>query len=127
MDIFYLFIIFIAIEVFETNWQKAPTLYKLIQNNFLIFQKSIFLYFSLHLSFFYSIYLSLSMNNYNFLMLSILALKFFDISLKLSIMKKLANGEVIENILPYDVKLSFILRYLNVLIYPISFLLSSSL
>lgn len=127
MDILHLFVIFIAIEIFESNWQKAPTLYRLIENNFLVFQKSIFLYFSLHLSFFYLIYLSLSMDNYSFLMLSIFALKFFDITLKLSIMKKLAKGEAIENILPYDVKLSFVLRYLNVLIYPISFLLSSSL
>lgn len=127
MDILHLFVIFIAIEIFESNWQKAPTLYRLIENNFLVFQKSIFLYFSLHLSFFYLIYLSLSIDNYSFLMLSILALKFFDITLKLSIMKKLAKGEAIENILPYDVKLSFVLRYLNVLIYPISFLLSSSL
>ncbi|WP_198305206.1 hypothetical protein [Arcobacter vandammei] len=125
MDIIYLFIIFIAIELFETNWQKSDTLYGLLENNFLAFRKSIFLYFTLHLSFFYTIYLSLSLNNFGFWMSSILVLKFLDISLKLSIMKKLSNNLSIEQIIPFNANITPILRYLNVLIYPITFLLAT--
>lgn len=127
MEIIYLFFIFIAIELFETNWQKSNTLYGLLENNFVIFRKNLFLYFILHLSFFYSIFLSLTLNNFGFWMSSIIVLKFLDISLKLSIMKKLSNGLLLEEIIPFNANISPILRYLNVLIYPLSFLLATAL
>ena len=127
MEIIYLFFIFIAIELFETNWQKSDTLYGLLENNFLAFKKNIFFYFILHLSFFYSIFLSLTLNNFGFWMSSIIVLKFLDISLKLSIMKKLSNGLSLEEIIPFNTNISPILRYLNVLIYPLSFLFATAL
>lgn len=125
METIYFFIIFIAIELFETNWQKSSTLYGLLNNNFLVFKKNIFIYFLLHISFFYTIYLSINFNNFGFWMSSIIVLKFLDISLKLSIMKKLSNGFTIEQIIPFNANITPILRYLNVLIYPISFLLAT--
>lgn len=127
MEIIYLFFIFVAIELFETNWQKSDNLYGLLENNFLVFKKSIFLYFILHLSFFYSIFLSITLNNFGFWMSSIIVLKFLDISLKLSIMKKMLNGFSLEQIIPFNANISPILRYLNVLIYPISFLFATAL
>ena len=127
MEVLYLFFIFVAIELFETNWQKSDTLYGLFENNFLAFKKSIFFYFILHLSFFYSIFLSLTLNNFGFWMSSIIVLKFLDISLKLSIMKKLSNGLSLEEIIPFNTNISPILRYLNVLIYPLSFLFATAL
>lgn len=127
MEVIYLFLIFIAIELFETNWQKSDTLYGLLENNFLAFKKNIFFYFILHLSFFYSIFLSLTLNNFGFWMSSIIVLKFLDISLKLSIMKKLSNGLSLEEIIPFNTNISPILRYLNVIIYPFSFLIATTL
>jgi len=70
MENIYFFFIFIAIELFETNWQKSDTLYGLINNNFLVYKKNIFVYFVLHLSFFYSLYLALNLNNFGFFMSS---------------------------------------------------------
>ena len=125
MDIISFFLIFIAIELFETNWQKSPTLYGLIDNNFKVYSKNIFLYFTLHLSFYYSIYLSITFSNFGFLMSSIIVLKFLDISFKLSIMQKLNKEIAIENIVPFNVNITPALRYLNVLIYPITFLLAT--
>ena len=122
MDIISLFFIFIAIELFESNWQKSDSLFGLISNNFAIYQKNIFLYFTLHLSFFYTIYLSLSLNNFGFWMSSILVLKFLDIAFKLSMMKKLSNGSTINEVMPINVKMTPFFRYMNVLIYPLSFI-----
>jgi len=119
------FIFFIAIELFETNWQKSDTLYGLIENNYKIFSKNIFLYFILHLSFFYALYLSFTLNNFSFFMSFIIVLKFLDISFKLIIMKKLSKGETIENIIPIDFIITPIFKYLNVLIYPVSFLIAT--
>lgn len=127
MEIIYLFFIFIAIELFETNWQKSDTLYGLINNNFLAYQKSIIIYFLLHISFYYSLFLSISFNNFGFIMSSIVVLKFLDISFKLTIMKKLSEGKNIEEIVPFNLKFTFFTRYLSVIIYPLSFLLATAL
>ncbi|WP_066407188.1 hypothetical protein [Aliarcobacter skirrowii] len=126
MTIFYLFIFFIAIELFETNWQKAPTLYGILENNFKVYQKNIFLYFILHPSFFYSIYLVITLNNFGFWMSFIVILKFVDISFKLSIMKKLSKNYELSSIIPFDANITMIFRYLNLFIYPSSFLLATS-
>ena len=127
MDILSLFLIFVALEFFESSWQKSDTLYGLIKNNFSIFQKNIFLYFLLHVTFFYIIYLSFSLSNFTFWMNSILIIKFLDISFKLTLMQKLARGKEIAEIIPMDVKMTIVFRYMNVLIYPLSFLFAVSL
>ena len=127
MDILSLFLIFVALEFFESSWQKSDTLYGLIKNNFSIFQKNIFLYFLLHLTFFYTIYLSFSLSNFTFWMNSILIIKFLDISFKLTLMQKLARGKEIAEVIPMDVKMAIVFRYMDVLIYPLSFLFAVSL
>ena len=127
MELVHFFFIFVAIELFDSNWQKSSTLYGMLENNFLVYKRNIFLYFILHISFFYSIYLSISSNNFGFWMSSILALKFFDIIFKLSIMKKLSDGINIDEIVPFDANITRILRYLNVIIYPLLFIFATTL
>ncbi len=122
MDIFLLLFIFILLEVFESTWQKSDTLYGYLHNNFLVFKKNIFLYFTLHITFLYTIYLSFYLNNFSFWMCSIFIIKFADLSLKLSIMKKLLNDISIETIIPMNIKMSPLLRYFNVIVYPLTFL-----
>lgn len=126
MEILFLFLIFIALEFFESKWQKSDTLYGLLNNNFLVFQKNIFLYFLLHLTFFYTIFVSFYLNNFSFWMSSILIIKFLDISFKLSLMKKLSNGTNIEEIIPFNMTMVPILRYMGVIIYPLSFLFAAA-
>ena len=127
MDTLSLLLIFIAVELFESNWQKSDSMYGLISNNFKIYQKSIFLYFLLHISFFYTIYVSIYLNNFSFWMSSILVIKFLDIAFKLNMMKKLSNGLNIEEVMPINVKMTPIFRYMNVLIYPLSFIFAVGL
>ena len=127
MDFILLFLIFIALELFESNWQKSNSLYGLINNNYLLFRKNILLYFILHISFFYTIFLSFYFNNFGFWMSSIFIVKFADISFKLSIMKKLSNGILVENIIPMNVNITPIIRYFNVLFYPLTFLFAIKL
>lgn len=127
MDTISLFFIFIAIEIFESNWQKADDLYSFIENNFFVFRKNIFMYFILHLSFFYTIFLSLYLNNFGFWISSIIILKFLDISIKLTILKKLSQDMDIKEIIPMNIKMTPLYRYMNVLIYPLSFLFAVGL
>ena len=127
MDFISLFFIFVALELFESNWQKSNSLYGLINNNYLLFSKNIFLYFILHISFFYTIFLSFYFHNFGFWMSSIFIIKFADISFKLSIMKKLSNGISVEKIVPMNVNITPIIRYFNVIIYPLTFLFAIKL
>lgn len=127
MEIISLFFIFIAIELFESNWQKSDTLFGLISNNFSIFRKNIFIYFLLHPSFFYTIFLSFYLNNFGFLMSSILILKFLDISFKLTLMKNLLKGKNIDELLQINIKITPLFRYMNAIIYPITFLFATTL
>ena len=127
MDLISLLLIFIAVEFFESNWQKSDSMYGLIANNYKIYQKNIFLYFTLHLSFFYTIFVSLYLNDFSFWMSSILVIKFLDIAFKLNMMKKISNGFSIEEVMPINVKMTIIFRYMNVLIYPISFIFAVGL
>ena len=122
MDIFLLLFIFILLEIFESTWQKSDTLYGYLYNNFLVFKKNIFLYFTLHITFLYTIFLSFYFNNFSFWMSSIFIIKFADLCLKLSIMKKLSYGISIESIIPMNIKMTPLFRYFNVIIYPLTFL-----
>ena len=122
-NILYLFIFFIALELFESNWQKADTFYGLIKNNYTAYKKGIFLYFLLNPTFIYSIYLSYSLKNYSFLMTLIIGLKFADISFRLHLMNKIDKDEDITGLIP-DMPMNWMLRYINVFIYPVSFILS---
>ena len=127
MDIFLLLFIFISLEFIESNWQKADSLYGVLINNFLLFKKNLFLYFIMHITFFYTIFLSFYFNNFGFWMSSIFILKFIDICLKLSIMKKLSKGMSIEEIIPMNINMSPVFRYFNIVVYPLTFLFAIKL
>ena len=122
MDFISLLLIFIFLEFFESTWQKSDTLFGLVINNFNIFRRNIFFYFTLHATFFYTIFLSFYFNNFGFWMSSIFIIKFADIAFKLSIMKKLSYGISIESIIPMNIKMTPLFRYFNVIIYPLTFL-----
>lgn len=123
MEILTLFIIFIFIELFESKWQKSQTLHGVLLNNLFIFNKNILLYFLFNTGFIYSIFLTIYLDNYTFMMLSIVFIKFFDIGLRLSIIQKINEGIQLNEIIP-DIEMKPLYRYLNVFAYPITFLFS---
>lgn len=123
MEILALFIIFIFIELFESKWQKSQTLHGVLLNNLFIFNKNILLYFLFNTGFIYSIFLTIYLDNYTFMMLSIVFIKFFDIGLRLSIIQKINEGIQLNEIIP-DIEMKPLYRYLNVIAYPITFLFS---
>ena len=124
MDVLSLFFIFIAVEIFESNWQKSDTLYGLLANNYKIFRTNILLYFLLNLSFIYSIFLVIYLQNNSFWMLSIVVIKFLDISFKLNLMTKIKNQVSLEEIMP-NINMTFLFRYMNAFIYPVTFLFAA--
>jgi len=125
MDFLSLFLIFIALELFESNWQKSDTLHGVLHNNYSIYQKGIIYFFLLNPSFIYSIFLVIFLQNNGFLMLSIVGLKFLDIAFKLNLLTKMSQGIDLQEIMP-NIQMNFIFRYMNALIYPITFFFAVS-
>ncbi|WP_072682526.1 hypothetical protein [Arcobacter sp. LA11] len=123
MDIISLFFIFVAIELFESNWQKSETLYGLLSNNYSIYRTNILLFFLLNASFIYAIFLTIYLQNNSFLLLSIVGIKFLDIAFKINIMTKMSNDIPLEEVMP-NIPMNFFFRYMNVIIYPITFLIA---
>jgi hypothetical protein len=121
-NIIFLFFLFVALELFEANWQKSDSLYGVIYNNFLIYQKSLFTFFLLNPTFFYVLFLTIYLNQDSFLMYTMLLVKFIDMAFKITMMKKLSQGQKMEDVMPVNAKMGFFYRYMNVIIYPISFL-----
>lgn len=121
-NILFLFFLFIALELFEVNWQKSDSLYGVIYNNYLIYKKSLFTFFIFNPTFFYALFLLVYLNVDSMLLIAIAVVKFIDVFFKISMMKKLDNGEKMEDIMRVNAKMGFTFRYMNVLIYPISFL-----
>jgi len=116
-----LFIIFVCLEIFEVSWQKEETFYGLIEKNYLIYKKNIFLYFAFNPSFIYVLFLAIFLNNFSFFMDIFVLLKFIDISYRLSLMKKLDKGLSLEEVFPIDLQMTFWFRYLSFIIYGLLF------
>ena len=123
MDIITLFFIFIAIELFESNWQKSETLYGLLANNYSIYKTNILLFFLLNASFIYAIFLVVYLQNNSFLLLSIVGIKFLDIAFKINLMTKMSNNIALEEVMP-NIQMNYLFRYMNVVVYPLSFLIA---
>jgi len=122
--ILILVIFFISLEIFESTWQQSNSFYGVIKNNYKIYNKHIFLYFLFNPTFFFSVYLSMKFNNFGFLMSSIIVLKFLDISFRLFLMNKIQKDEDITSFVPIDIEYTLLLRYFNVLLYPVTFVLA---
>ncbi|MDX9795349.1 MAG: hypothetical protein WCY75_04605 [Sulfurimonadaceae bacterium] len=121
-NLIFLFFLFVALELFEANWQKSDSLYGVIYNNFLVYQKSLFTFFMLNPTFFYVVFLTIYLNIDSWLMYAMMIIKFVDVAFKITMMQKLSKGEKMEDIMPVNMKMGFLYRYMNVLIYPITFL-----
>ncbi|MCK5111180.1 MAG: hypothetical protein KAQ94_06635 [Arcobacteraceae bacterium] len=125
IELFIFIIIFAGLEVFESNWQKADTFYGVIKNNYIVYQKSLLLYFFLNPTFIYTLFLSFYLNNFTFWMSSIIVLKFADISFRLHLMQKIDKDEPLSDIIPIDMSMNNYLRYINVVIYPLCFIFAN--
>lgn len=113
----YLFALLLAFELFESHWQKADSIYKVLELNYIVYKKNIFLYFVMNPSFFFLLSIMIAFNNFGFWMTSIILMKFGEIALRLHILNKLDKGEEIQQIIPVNISMTPLYQYLNVIIY----------
>jgi hypothetical protein len=78
----------IMLELIEANLQKAPTLELMIARLNGYYQKSVFLFFLVHPTFYFAIFVALYLNIMNLYLIIILILKSFDIFFKIEIIRR---------------------------------------
>lgn len=124
-EVYLELLILIIFEFYESSWQKAPTLGQMLANIYSRYQQGIFTFLFSHPSFYYLLYLGLKYDLTNFWFLSILFFKFMDISYKLVLVKKIEEKALAEVLpVPLDMKISPWMGYINVVLYPLLFLLA---
>jgi len=76
------------LEIFEASWQKAESVEGILYNSYLHYQKSIFVLFLMHPTFYFVLFVSLFTQTLNFGIIAILTLKAIDLIFKIDIIKK---------------------------------------
>jgi len=125
--IYFLLLIFILLEFFESSWHRANSMYELIKKNYLLYKKSIFYFFFINITFIYTLFLLVSLESlyssgkFIFWITTILGMKMIDIIFKLFLFKRIDSGVGITQFLPNDIAMSYSIRYSNILFYPTMF------
>ncbi len=86
----------IVLELFEIYIQKADTLKEMIDNLYLYYNRSVFLFFLVHPTFYYVLGVTLYFDTFNFYSITILVLKGFDIFFKMELIKQLYYEPVMD-------------------------------
>ncbi len=98
-NLYILVLLLILAELFEALMQRASTLLGILENLYGYYQKSVFLFFLMHPSFYLILFIILLTDILNISMIFLLTLKVFDIFYKLELIKKVfIDGVVSEAI-----------------------------
>ncbi len=81
-------LLMIVLELIEANLQKAPTLELMIERLYGYYQKSVFLFFLAHPTFYFTLMVALYLDCFNFYMIAILVLKSLDIFFKIEMIRQ---------------------------------------
>jgi hypothetical protein len=81
--------ILVVLELFEAYMQKADTLYGVIEKLYVWYQKSIFVFFLIHPSFYFVLFVVVVTNVLNLYMILILTFKIFDLFYKIELIKSI--------------------------------------
>lgn len=113
-------LLMLIIELIETHLHKAETLGLIIDRLYGYYQKSVFLFFLVHPSFYFTIFVSLYLNILNFYMIAILLLKGLDIFFKIEMIRqkfvyKESMDKELENML--RLKMSPLVSFLSSFMY----------
>jgi len=130
MEIFtQLITIMIVLELMEASLQKSNTLEEMIEKLYVYYNKSIFLFFMLHPTFYFTLFVSLYLNIVNFYIIVILLIKTFDIFFKIELIKQRYIKQDMDKELKemLSLKMSPWMGFLGVFIYvPLLFMAISS-
>jgi len=92
-----LIIIMIILELIEAHLQKAETLKEMIEKLYLYYDKSVFLFFIIHPTFYFVLFVSLYLDILDFYIVAILTIKTFDMFFKIELIKQCYLNKTIDD------------------------------
>ncbi len=124
--IIYVFVLALF-EFYESSWQQGSTFKDIVANIYRRYHQGLFYFFFSHPSFIYALYLGIKFNLTNFWFMSLLFMKFLDISYKLVLVKKIEEKSIHEALpLPLEAPVPSWMSYMNVVLYPLILFLALS-
>ncbi len=118
-NIFIYMIIYVVLEVYEVQWQKAQTIMGMLARMYEQYKKSVFLFLIMHPTFYFAIWFMLE-TDYNVYALTLFSFKAADIITKMFLIKKV----FIDRDLDEQMQLSLFtpigpyLPYVGAILYP---------
>ena len=112
-------ILFIVLELYEVQWQKANTMIGMLARMYQQYSKSIFVFLLMHPTFYFAI-MFMILSDYNTYAIAILLIKGIDIAIKILLLKKV----FIEKELSQELSLALLsplhklVPYVGLLVYP---------
>ncbi len=88
--------IMMFLELFEIYIQRADTLKDMIDNLYSYYNRSVFLFFLVHPTFYYVLGVTLYFDTFNFYSITILVLKAFDLFFKVELIKQIYYEPVMD-------------------------------
>ena len=88
--------IMMFLELFEIYIQRADTLKDMIHNLYSYYNRSVFLFFLVHPTFYYVLGVTLYFDTFNFYSITILVLKAFDLFFKVELIKQIYYEPVMD-------------------------------
>ena len=118
-------IIFVLLEIYEVQWQKAQTMIGMLARMYTHYKKSIFVFLIMHPTFYFSIFFMLA-TDYNQYAIFLFSMKALDIAMKMLLIKqvfieKKVTQEVSQALLA---PLNNFLPYIGIVFYPSLILLA---
>ena len=109
----------ILLEILEIYIQKADTLKEMIDNLYHYYNKSVFIFFLIHPSFYYVLGVTIYFNSFNFYSITILVLKAFDIFFKIELIKQRYYETVMDIELEkmMELKIPLSMKFLSLISY----------
>ncbi len=112
-------ILFIVLELYEVQWQKANTMIGMLARMYQQYSKSIFVFLLMHPTFYFAI-MFMILSDYNTYAIAIFLIKGIDIAIKILLLKKV----FIEKELSQELSLALLsplhklVPYIGLLVYP---------
>jgi len=114
-----LILIMVILELMEANFQKAETLGRMVEKLYRYYNKSIFLFFLIHPTFYFILFITIYFNIFDIYIITILIIKTFDIFFKIELIKQRYFRKKMDKELAkiFTMKLTSWMGFLGVFLY----------
>jgi hypothetical protein len=118
-DVFFYIVVYILLELYEVQWQKAQTIMGMLARMYAQYQKSVFLFLIMHPTFYFAIWFVLQ-THYNAYAVALLLFKAADITTKMLLIKKVFLDKDLDEEMQRSLftPIGDYLPYMGVILYP---------